>query len=559
MDVFDQSLKPKKPNPRQVKSRFLPPNSISSPENGFQSPKNTLSPLRQNGRSSTDSRKHKSLEKSGFLRGLWPSSTPSPPSKSKLNTLADHLGNDRIKDLKERKNSEKADDLMLLNRQRSCSEFSRFENDQKKIAKENHKPGFGGSMRYTGRLKFPGRSTSSSSSKNSTSVDNQNDYIAPGRFSVDETSLRGKTFSDTQDSDSEYSDVCSGTSLDVGQDFPASYMGSTVSSRKHGIAVASKYMNDSSSRSRRWSADSGIQKTNSSSDNSPKRLTSKNSMKNSSKWELSPGHPSSPLMLGDNKGNITGLSNSKPPSSPSRAKGVGSFLSMGIELLKGKKSSPNTSSPLGLGSSDSVHQLRLLHNRLMQWRYSNARAETVNGNIIKKAESNLLCAWDGLIKVQHSVLQKKLQLQKEKLGMKLNYILHSQIRVLETWGNMERDHISAVSTTKLYLHSVVCRMPLVEGAKVEPQSASIAIRHASDVSAFINLILTKSAPTVETTSEVLVELARVVTQEKLLLQECLELLKTISTLQVKERTLKCSIMQIKSFQPQHYHQEVMST
>ncbi|KAL2460848.1 QWRF motif-containing protein 3 [Abeliophyllum distichum] len=552
MDVSDQSLKPKKPKSRQIKSRFLSPNSISSPENGFQSPNNTLSPLRQNARSSTDSRKQKSLEKSGFLRGLWPSSTPSPPSKSKLDTLADYLGNDRIIDLKERKNHEKSDDLLFLNRQRSCTEFSRFENDQKKIAKENHKPGFGGSMRYTGRLRFPGRSTNSSSSKNSASFDDQNDYIAPGRFSVDETALRRKTFSDTQDSDSEYSDVCSGASLDTGQNFPQSYMAPTVSSRKHGIAVPSKYMNDSFSRSRRWSADSGIQKPISSSDNSPKISTLKNAMKKN--YSKSPGQPSSPVMLSDSKGKITGLLNSKPPTSPSRAKGVGSLLSMGIELLTGKKTSPNTSTPLGPGSSESVHQLRLLHSRLMQWRYSNARAEALNGNIIKKAQSNLLYAWDGLIKLQQSVLQKKLLLQKEKLEMKLNYILQSQVRVLETWGNMERDHISAVSTTRVYLHSVVCRIPLVEGAKVEPQLASIAIRHASDVSSFINSMLTKSAPTVEKTGGVLVELARVATLEKQLLQECLELLKTISALQVKERSLKCSIMQIKLFQ---YHQEVM--
>ncbi|CAI9765169.1 unnamed protein product [Fraxinus pennsylvanica] len=555
MDVFDRSLKPKKPKSRQVKSRYLSP---ASPENGFQSPNNTISPLRQNARSSTDSRKHKSLEKSGFLRGLWPSSTP-PPSKSKLDTLGDHLGNDRIKDLKERRNNDKSDDSLFFTRGRSCSEFTRFDNDQKKMAKENHKPGFGGSTRYTGGLWFPGRSTSSSSSKNSTSADDQNDNIAPGRFSVDETALRRKTFYDTQDSDSEYSDACSGTSLDIGQNFPASYMSSTVSSRKHGITVPSKYMNDSFSRSRRWNSESGIQKPISSSDNSPKRLTPKNSMKkSSSKWELSPGHPSSPVMLSDNKGKIMGLSNSKPPS-PSRAKGVGSLLSMGIELLKGKKSSPNPWSPLGPGSSKSVHQLRLLYNRLMQWRYSNARAEAVNGNIIKKAESDLLHAWDGLIKLQHSVLQKKLLLQQGKLEMKLNYILQSQMRVLETWGNMERGHISAISRTKDHLHYVICMIPLVEGAKVEPLSASVAIRHASDVSAFINLMLTKSASTVETTGGVLVELARVATQEKLLLQECLELLKTISALQIKERTLKCSIMQINLFQQQHNHQQAIST
>ncbi|XP_022856159.1 QWRF motif-containing protein 3-like [Olea europaea var. sylvestris] len=538
MDVCDQSLKPKKPKSRQVKSP-------ASPENGFQSPNNTVSPLRQHARSSNDSRKHKSLKRSGFLRGLWPSSTPSSPSKSKLDTLGDHLGNDGIKDLKERRNNDKSDDSLVFTRQRNCSELTRFENDQKKIAKENHKPGFGGSIRYTGRLRFPGRSTNSSSSKNSTSADDQNDNIAPGRFSVDETALRRKTFYDTRDSDSEYSDVCSGTSLDIGQNLPASYMASTVSSRKHGIAVPSKYKNDSFSRSRKWNADCGIQKPISSSDSSPKRLTPKNSMKkNISKWELSLGHPSSPVTLSDNKGKIMGSSNLKPLG-PSRAKGVESLLSMGIELLKGKKSSPNPSSPRRPGSLASVHQLRLLYNRFMQWRYSNARAEAVNGNIIRKAESNLLHAWDGLVKLQHSVLQKKLELQHGKLEMKLNHILQSQIRVLETWGNMERDHISAISTTKDYLRYVVCMIPLVEGAKVEPLSASVAIRHASDVSAFINLMLTKSASTVETTGGVLVELARVATQEKLLLQECLELLKTISALQIKESTLKCSLMQIK--------------
>lgn len=46
------------------------------------------------------------------------------------------------------------------------------------------------------------------------------------------------------------------------------------------------------------------------------------------------------------------------------------------------------------------------------------------------------------------------------------YVMTSQIRVLETWGNMERDHISAISTTKDYLRYVVCMIPLVEGAKV---------------------------------------------------------------------------------------------
>lgn len=42
-------------------------------------------------------------------------------------------------------------------------------------------------------------------------------------------------------------------------------------------------------------------------------------------------------------------------------------------------------------------------------------------------QNNLLCAWDTITKLGHSVLHKKLQLQKEKLDMKLDFILMSQV------------------------------------------------------------------------------------------------------------------------------------
>ncbi|KAI3465697.1 hypothetical protein Pfo_022360 [Paulownia fortunei] len=564
----DHSSKPKKPKSREVSSRFLSPtssNTSSSAEYGTQSPNSTLSSSRQKPRSSTDSRKYKSFENSGFFRGLWPSSAiPSPSSNSKLDTLANHLGHDRIKDLEERKNKGKPDqNSLFLSRQRSCTEFSRFENEKNiyTAAKENQKPIFGGSMRYTGRFKFPGKSSKSSNLRD------DHDDIIPGRFSVDETAMRKKSSSrglsdtDTQDSESEYSDICSGgTSFDTpvaGKDFPASYMAPTVSSRKHGTEVPSKFMHDLSSRSRRWSADSGLHQKPVSSDNnnSPKIFTLKNVMKKANgNWALSPGRSGSPKVpSGDNKGKMTGLTSSKPPTSPSRGKGVGNILSLGIELLKGKKYSSSASSPLGPGSAENVHQLRLFHNRLMQWRYSNARAEAVNGNVVKLAESNFVHVWNGLIKLQHSAIQKKVQLQKEKLEMKLDYILHSQIKALEIWGNMERQHLSAVTTTKDYLHSVVCRIPLVDGAKVEPQSASIAVRHASDLAASINLMLTTFSPTIEKTVGVESELAMVVTQEKLLLEECCELFRNISALEIQERSLKSSIMQLRLLQQQHHH------
>ncbi|GER31622.1 hypothetical protein STAS_07640 [Striga asiatica] len=498
------SPQPKKPKSREVSSRFLSPaapsaattaaarsSSSSSSDFGNQSPNSTLifSPRQKHKQPPANfSRKHKSYENSGFFRGLWPSSSPKP---SKI--------------------AAKSGDRSLT-RQKSCTEFSRFDDRKIQIsnfaAKDNQKPGLGGSMRYTGKpIKFEEKS-------------DYNDLIAPGRFSIDKDVLLS----------SDELGNSSGMSLETPaarKYSPASYMAPTLSSRKHGLEP---------SRSRRWSADSGpnlkpvvssSECNNNNFSSSSKVFNLKNAMKKA-----------------DGNGAQSGSGKSKSGEEKGKMK---SILSLGIGLLKGKK--PVSSlSPFGPGSSYDVHQLKLLHNRLMQLRYINARAKTVNGNVFKQAECNFLFAWHGMIKLQHSVVQNKLQLQREKLEMKLSYIIHSQIQALENWGNMETQHLSAVCTTIDYLHSVICRVPLVDGVKVEPQLASISIRHASDLAASIDLMLTNFSPTIEKTVGLMDELAMVVTQEKLLLQECLELFRNISILEMQERSLKSSIMQFSILQ-----------
>ncbi|CAL5391637.1 unnamed protein product [Camellia sinensis] len=541
----DQFVKPRRSKSRDVSSRYFSPSSIGPTESGIPSPDHSFSPLRQKPRSSTDSRKQRNLEDGGLIRGLWPSSTTSTTSTTtttsssnkKLGTLAEYLGNDRLKDLiiDDNKSNENSDNSMtFLNRQRSCSEFSRFEKDEqpRKSVKDNHKPFFGGSMRYAGKLRFPGRSSTSSSSNQSPAL---HDDIIPGRFSVDENALRRRSLgqrssdsvlSDTQDSESECSDVCSGTS------FGSSGTGKQ-SSKKSGIEVSSRYL---SNRPRKGTSDSNIP-IPASPENSPKNFSKiKNGVKRAnsltaygsakSNWALSPGRSGPLPMSVENKGKPMSFSSLRPPTSPSRAKGVGNLLSMGLDLFRSKKSpatsssSSSSSSPSGCGMGESVHQLRLLQNRLVQWRYVNARADVVNEKMSNQAE------------LQHSVLQKKLQLEKEKLEMKLNFILYSQIKSLEAWGDMERQHSSAISMTKDCLHSVICRIPLVDGAKMETHSTSIALRHGSDLATSIKSMLSIFSPGAEKTVSMLSELAQIVAQEKALLEELFENFRVLSTLEI---------------------------
>ncbi|KAL9380058.1 hypothetical protein Peur_028540 [Populus x canadensis] len=536
----DQSLKPRRPKSREVSSRFLSPTSPSH-NNGTPSPNqgSSSSPLRP--KPSSDGRKHRSLDDPGFIRGLWPSSSPSQSSNNQNNqgTLADHLGNARLKDLLDHKKDEKptkSSSVFSLGRQRSTGTvFGRVENDkEKESTKENQRPILGGSARYTGKFHFPGKSSSSSSSSSSNSSSNNNHVYVPGRLSVDENALyknskevgasrrNSDIFEDNLESEiSECSDKHSGNDLfsrTLGR-----------SSRKSGVEVSSKYMNDIPTRPRRWTTDANAQ-TAVSLESSPKmkKLTIKNVIKRAnsltgygsatSQWALSPGRSGSPPMSVESKEKLMSFSNLKPPSNPSRTKGVEKLLNMGLDLFKGKKSLSSSSLLSGSGNVENIHQLRMLHNRLMQWRYANVRAATVNLNINKQVE----------------------------------------IKLLEAWGDMERQHLSSVSKTKECLYSVVCRVPLIEGAEVDPQSASIALRHASDLSASIKSALSSFSPSAEQTVALLSQLAEVVAQEKLLVEECLELLQTVSALQIQEKSLKCYIIQFNSKQQQPQQQEQQS-
>ncbi|CAB4304845.1 unnamed protein product [Prunus armeniaca] len=564
--VTEQSHKLRRPKSREVSSRFMSsPTSATSLETttNLPSPNQAISPVRRkSGSPFNETRKPKTqLDDLGPIRGLWPSSTSS--SNKKLDTLADHLGNDRLKDHIETKNSN-------FGRQRSRREVGLFENEKEKereSAKENHKPIIGGAMRYPRNFKFLGKSTSPSSSSSSSKFSSNSNVVVPRRFSVDENALYQKPsrrisdgLSDTLDSGSECSDGCSGQT--VGSPNAGS------SSRKLGMGVSSKYTNEVPLRHRRGTSDSNLPISG---DKSPKlnKFTIKNVIRRAhsltgatTQWALSPGRTGSPTMSVENMGVPMSFSSLKPPTSPSKTKGVEKLLNLGLDLFKSKKSSSSSSVLVRSNSVSSApsmtemgHQLRLLHNRLMQWRYANARAYVVDEKIANQAQSNVIYAWDSLIKLRHSVLQKKLKLEKEKLDLKLNSILRSQLKPLESWGDMEWQHMAAFSMMKECLYSVVCRVPLIEGAEVDTQLAAFAIRHASDLTASMKLLLATFSPLAEQTVPLLSELAKVVAQEKLLLEECLELSKTISTLESQERSLKCSIIQLELWKQEKIKQQ----
>ncbi|XP_020571919.1 AUGMIN subunit 8-like [Phalaenopsis equestris] len=192
------------------------------------------------------------------------------------------------------------------------------------------------------------------------------------------------------------------------------------------------------------------------------------------------------------------------------------------------------------------HKLRMAHNQLMQWRFLNGRMTAVSANKWTTAQNALLGGWIGLSELQTAVTRKRLQLANHKLSLKLHTLISPQMKAVERWGSLEKHHLAAISSTKDCLHAVVCRLPLTDRAKADPQILAILLRKVTNLMSAINGNVAACNTMAQQTVPLVTELAGVVSKEKPLIEECFELLELFSKLQFREESLRCHLIQLKS-------------
>lgn len=66
------------------------------------------------------------------------------------------------------------------------------------------------------------------------------------------------------------------------------------------------------------------------------------------------------------------------------------------------------------------------------------------------------------------ILEKRIEMQKFKLEIKLHQIINPQILLLNQWVKLEKENQESVSRVVRKLSGISVRLPLVEGAKVLP-------------------------------------------------------------------------------------------
>ncbi|KAJ9166319.1 hypothetical protein P3X46_021093 [Hevea brasiliensis] len=213
-----------------------------------------------------------------------------------------------------------------------------------------------------------------------------------------------------------------------------------------------------------------------------------------------------------------------------------SILSFAADIRRGKS---------GEHQIVEVHLLRILYNRLLQWRFVNARADTALSAQRLNAERSLYNARVTSSKLRESVKAKRIELQWLRQNLKLISILKGQMIYLEELALMDQDFSRSLSGAIEALRASTLRLPVVGGARADIQKVKDAICSAVDVmqamASSICLLLSK----VGEVNTLVAELANVAAKEHALLDQCKDLLSIILAMQVKECSLRTHFIQLK--------------
>ncbi|XVE70179.1 hypothetical protein DITRI_Ditri10aG0051700 [Diplodiscus trichospermus] len=189
------------------------------------------------------------------------------------------------------------------------------------------------------------------------------------------------------------------------------------------------------------------------------------------------------------------------------------------------------------------HLLRLLHSRLLLWRFVNARAGAALSSQRSSAEKSLYNAWSTTSKLRQSVRAKRTELQLLRQILKLISILKGQMIFLDEWAGLDYDYWSSLSGATEALMASTLRLPVVCGARADVPKLKDAICSAVDVMHAMASSICSLLSKVAKVNSLVAELGNLSADEFASLNQCKELLSAIAAKQVKECSLRTYVIQ----------------
>ncbi|KAK8602030.1 hypothetical protein V6N13_058306 [Hibiscus sabdariffa] len=223
-------------------------------------------------------------------------------------------------------------------------------------------------------------------------------------------------------------------------------------------------------------------------------------------------------------------------TSSSESHSATSVLSFILDFTKERKSA---------SQMEDAHQLCLLYNRYLQWRFANAHAETVLYTQKVNVEETMYNVWNPTLSLCDTLIKKRINLQRLMLELNLNSVLNHQMGYLDDWELLERDHTSSLAGAEEDLKASTLHLPITGGATADIESLKAAICSAVDVMHAMGSSICSLLPKVEGANSWVSELATIAGQEKNMLDQCEALLSSTATMQLEECSFRSQLMQTK--------------
>ncbi|XP_076928536.1 QWRF motif-containing protein 7-like [Bidens hawaiensis] len=185
----------------------------------------------------------------------------------------------------------------------------------------------------------------------------------------------------------------------------------------------------------------------------------------------------------------------------------------------------------------------LMNNRLLQWRFVNARGETTMSTIKTKSEKKLFNVWLEILAIRNSNMVKQMEVEKLKNDIKLHHIMNSQLFLLEKWSRMEANNFEAVGRVvrKLFVASI--NVPLLHESKGDVADVRDALDNAATLLKNIKCTIPKLTYEAEKSCYLLTELSIIAKEETELLTELQTWMTNVVSLKAKERSLRGHLIQ----------------
>ncbi|CAN7071651.1 unnamed protein product [Brassica oleracea var. botrytis] len=197
---------------------------------------------------------------------------------------------------------------------------------------------------------------------------------------------------------------------------------------------------------------------------SPRSYTSSKGAKpgasSPSAWALSPGRVSTMKTSSSSSAPATSMCHTPPESPVSNAKmRSGGAVAGVLKYFKAQKKI----SPV---QEERYHRFRILHNRLIQLRFINARAEASMANLKVNVEDQLFWVWLRIYKMRKYVVENLIEVQRLRQEIKLSQVLSLQRPLLNEWSKLDAKNCEALRKLTRKLHALSVRVLLLHGATV---------------------------------------------------------------------------------------------